>query len=448
MKQTIVIVICLSLIIISSSSALSKINWSPSTVLSSESNLYSYRGNIVIDSLQTLHFVWKDKSSILNSSSDWDLFYKYKKQNNTWSTTELITPLSINDSNCLSLEIDSNDTLHLAYKDQTDILNAGSDWDIFYKSKPFNLNWTQPVLISDLSTEVCTCPSITIDKDDTIHITWADTTDIYNSDKDSDIYYKKKIINQNWTDSELISKNSTNTSIDPDIAVDDYLTVHIVWYEKINGNFEILYTYQLNNHEWSEFEIVSTNCTDVSSDPTIAIDEKNNLHLIWVDKTNLFDNGVDYDIFYRFKPFGKNWETIEVLSINSISKCRWPFMIIDDNDIIHVAWADQTPYDNKQGDHDIVYLSKKADSSSWGSMDLVSTDSKYDSNWPQLIVDGNNTVHMTWWDEKPDEWITYYSYGNQEIVKDDIDAPSISFLYGVMLVLCIFLIRKKRKIKR
>lgn len=426
-------------------------SWDNTIILSNDSKTFSYRANIVVDSFDTIHVVWKDKSDILNAGKDWDLFYKYKTKNGNWSDTLLVTTNSINDSNCLSLAIDKKNTLHLVWKDKTDMLNAGSDWDIFYKTKPLNEAWSSTHLISVNSTDHCSCPKITIDYLDVIHIIWADSSMYIDNNSDTDIMYVYKQKDASWSKEQLISTNSNNDTIDPAIIVDKENTVHVVWYESVvTENQDIIYTFKKQQQDWSLPVDVSTNCTGISSDPSLAVDTQNNLHLVWMDTTPLFDNGYDYDVFYRLKPSNSSsWNEIELISDESNSNCKWPFMIIDQNDAIYVTWADQTPYDNDgTGDYDIVI--KRCINSTWSKLFLITDESRYDSNWPRCIVDSSEIMHMTWWDEQPGRYITYYDYGsvndftiNTNDKEDNI--PSVWLGYIVICLLLFSLYKKRRK---
>jgi len=52
--------------------------WSNKELVSSESNQESYRGIIKVDDEGTVHVAWKDHTDFLDSGDDWDIFYKKK----------------------------------------------------------------------------------------------------------------------------------------------------------------------------------------------------------------------------------------------------------------------------------------------------------------------------------------------------------------------------------
>ena len=50
---------------------------------------------------------------------------------------------------------------------------------------------------------------------------------------------------------------------------------------------------------WSATEVISTESTGDSFSPHLAIDQLDNIHIIWQDKTDYAGAGTDWDIFYN-----------------------------------------------------------------------------------------------------------------------------------------------------
>ena len=70
--------------------------------------------------------------------------------------------------------------------------------------------------------------------------------------------------------------------------------------------------------EWSTTNVVSTESTDLSYPPTIAIDNDGNKHVAWRDQTDYAGSGTDQDIFYnRWDSSTATWGTTEVVSTES-----------------------------------------------------------------------------------------------------------------------------------
>lgn len=431
-------------------SVASKISWSEFYTLSNEGNDDAYRARVVCDSQNNFHVVWKEKSNILNAGIDWDLFYKYRTVNGTWSEIALITTDFASDAICLSLSIDSMDTLHLAWKDTSNVSNAGIDSDIFYMYKAYGTDWSEPVLISNQSMGECSCPEIIADNKNTIHLTYADTSYDIDQDSDADIMYTSRTINGSWKKSVLVNTMSTMTSFGPHLTVDNKKNVHIVWYEKDeqDHDLDVYYATKKNNSTiWSESILLSSTLSGSSVDPWIESDSKNTVHVIWMDNTNIDDLGADYDVFYRYKLINESWSPVECISQHSISNCKWLGMTIDDNDVLYAAWSDETDIKNNGNDYDIV-MAYKPLHDDWSDLILVTNNSSYESNWPRFTVDETKVIHMTWWDRTPERWITYYQQGRIEInnQKGTNETSSPLFISTLItLIASIFILKKYKK---
>lgn len=415
-------------------------DWSEAEIITKKSTGDAYRQCISLDSNGTIHLVWKDTSDIQDAGSDWDLFYATKPKESFWTEQTLITPDSTQSITCLSIGIDSTNQVHVAWKQQTNLIN---DTDIYYMKGSVTNGWTDPLLISINSSGICSCPSLYVDAFDTIHLSWADTTPIQDSGSDADLYYVKKPFSQDWSNIELVTPKSTEDAIDPYLIAGLDQKIHLVWYEKDNQgkSTNIYYSMRSVSESWSTPYNVSEGCPGTSSDPTIQIDSDNNVHIVWNDNSVLFDNGNDYDLFYRKKSSNDVWDEIELVTPKSQSNCKWPTMLIHE-EAVYVAWSDQTPYNQNDTDFDICF-SKKIDTS-WVKPEIVSKESKVESNWPRFVIDANNEVHMTWWDRTPSQWVIYYSRGIP--TESHTNETSLLSLMSIIVTIATYsYVIKKRK---
>ena len=80
-----------------------------------------------------------------------------------------------------------------------------------------------------------------------------------------------------------------------------------------NTNYIDRYTWK-----WTPTEVVSTESTDNSNIPSLAVDSEGNIHIAWLDHTDYAGSGADYDIFYkRWEVSNSSWTTTEVVSTES-----------------------------------------------------------------------------------------------------------------------------------
>ena len=146
--------------------------------------------------------------------------------------------------------------------------------------------------------------------------------------------------------------------------------------------------------ELNTTEVVSTESSDKSYHPSQAVDSNGNVHVTWDDKTAILGAGSDYDIFYkRWNKLTSSWTTIEVVSTGSTLSSANPSIAVDDAWNVHIAWEDLTT-----GYWEIFYRRWNASTSSWTATEVVSTESIVAAFHPSLAVDTLGNVHIAWQD--------------------------------------------------
>jgi len=426
--------------------------WSNKELVSSESNQESYRGIIKVDDEGTVHVAWKDHTDFLDSGDDWDIFYKKKPVNGNWTDTEIVSSESSGNSNCLSLFVEDNGIVHVGWKDQTDILDSGDDWDIFYKKKPVNGNWTDTEIVSTESSGVSNCPFLIVDDLGIIHFVWPDESDFMSSGLDIDIFYKKKLLDGNWTETEIISNDSVNDSLRPQLGFDSNNSIYVVWEESSNWfdsgyDSDIFFKFILIDDDWSDVELVSFDSLGQSVSCSIMVESDGTVHVVWIDNSY-----GDFDVFYNCRSVNGFWFNTELVSTESLRICNWARIDVDSNHVIHVVWNDETVYEKSSSDSDIIYK-YKALNGNWSDFEIVSFDSHYDSFWPSISVEDNGFAHVSWWDDEgAGRWVTYYKMrscedfelfndSNDEIIDDTPGFNLIIFCFA--LISFIFLMKKR-----
>jgi hypothetical protein len=98
-----------------------------------------------------------------------------------------------------------------------------------------------------------------------------------------------------------------------------------------------------------------------------------------------------------------------------------PSVVIDSNDTIYVVWQD-----NRDGNYNI-YLKKSTDSAKTWSSDIKVTNTTYQSGWPQISIDSNDTLHLLWLeeDETSGSWQPYDNDYKQILYKNSGDGGNI-----------------------
>ena len=106
---------------------------------------------------------------------------------------------------------------------------------------------------------------------------------------------------------------------------------------------------------------------------------------------------LDDDILYRcWNATTGNWTLIEVVSTESSSYSLEPSMIMDCNANIHITWRDKTDFDGAGSDNDIFYKYWNANTGNWTITEVISTESADLSQKPTIAVDIAGDVHIVW----------------------------------------------------
>ena len=333
-------------------------SWTTTEVVSTESTSDSSVSSLAVDSTGTVHVTWIDYTNYNGSGSDVDIFYKCKPNGGSWTTTEVVSTESNMNSWNPSLAVDSIGTVHVTWEDWADIQGSGNDWDIFYKFKPSDGNWSNAELVSTESTFDSWFSSLAVDSNGTLQVTWQDWTNILGSGDDWDIFYKCKPNGGSWTTTELVTTESNKDSCHPSLAVDSNGTVHVTWEDctDISGSghdLDIFYKFKPSGSNWSITEVVSSESTFLSWLAILDVDTTKSVHVAWVDGTNIdkscnFNN--DLDIFYKYKvgdsDQSPNAPIIDGLTSGKVGKeYEYTFNAIDPNndDVKYfINWGDTT----------------------------------------------------------------------------------------------------------
>lgn len=129
-----------------------------------------------------------------------------------------------------------------------------------------------------------------------------------------------------------------------------------------------------------------------SENPSIAVDSRNTVHLVWTDNTPGIAQGNQWnqEILYAFKAVNGNWSNPMNISNNERAS-RYPCIVIDKNDNIHLAWQDCSP----DGYWRIFYSSKRPNSETWSVPETISA-----MNWdvdPKIDVDATGRLFLVWY---------------------------------------------------
>ncbi|MBD3186600.1 hypothetical protein GF325_07230 [Candidatus Bathyarchaeota archaeon] len=258
--------------------------------------------------------------------------------------------------------------------------------------------WTPLELVTPESSDHSIDPEITMDHLGNIHVAWEDDDSTMNaSGVDRDIYYKwfDKQAGA-WKPAELVSTGSTHHSQEPDVEVDKDGNVHVAWYEETS--FNIFYRRRVKQlGEWTPIQVISTEGLGGALSPVIKVDNQGNIHATWWDDSNIMGSGTDRDVFYKFwnETMGI-WTECELVSSESGNDSFAQQLGVDQEGNVYVSWRDDSMYGGSGVDEDIFFKIKDASTGTWTTTWVVSSMSTLFSSYLKMEVAGNGDVHFIW----------------------------------------------------
>jgi len=197
-----------------------------------------------------------------------------------------------------------------------------------------------------------------------------------------------KFLNQgNWRNDVRVTYN-LSSSINPSLAIDENNDIHVVWQDYREGNWEIYYMKLSENGGKLINDMRLTNDTADSVEPKILLGRGNSrIHVIWSDN----DNG-SWEIYHMSLRYDNS--SIELLTnkkqISDVDPADsvFPDVVLNGEGTIKIAWQDQ-----RDGNWEIYY--SVLDSN--GSVLLVDTQvtmDEYQSTRCSIDVDSEGNTHI------------------------------------------------------
>jgi len=394
--------------------------------------------DIRVDGNNTIHVIWQDSNNGEWGDDTEIMCVNYTSQEG-WSNITVVSDgfagSYLNDglSGDPSIIVDSYNIIHAVWQEGTDG-EWGEDDEIMYANYSTQTGWSNITVISDgfegsyWNDGNSYSPSIMMDEDMALHVVWHDETDgLWGEDKE--IMYVNYSTQTGWSNATVISDgrieitDNYGQSEFSEIAIDDNNIIHVVWEDSSNGIWgtdrEIMYAKYSTQIGWSNITIISDGYNarfwndGQSSNPKIAIDGNNHIHVVWSDYTDGVW-GTDIEIMYVNYTDTNGWSNVSVIS-DGFEGDYWnnrtsinPSIVIDGNNTVHVVWEDDT-YGVWGVDTEIMYVNRTA-TGSWSNATVISDgfEGSYwnndDSEIPTIAVDSSNTLHVVWEDASNGEW--------------------------------------------
>jgi len=245
---------------------------------------------------------------------------------------------------------------------------------IVYSSSRDGANWSRPYDVSDgrLSSMF---PSIAVDPKGVVHLVW-----MQKQDQGFDVLYSS-LSEGSWSPPENIS-NSEGISQRPKIVTDSKGKTHVLWYDNRRGSF-VLYHSWRTGEKWHRPKNAGLVEWFITDDPEfglaagLAVDSNDNLHVVWTD---IYDG--KQDVFHSSWN-GTVWEKPKNISLKGKSP-REHFICTEASGNSHVSWVDE----------DVVWYTHSEDKT-W-AIPREMNDKVKANLLPSLFSDQSGGMHLAW----------------------------------------------------
>ncbi|WP_455391813.1 hypothetical protein, partial [[Eubacterium] cellulosolvens] len=387
-----------------------------------------------------IYVVWEDNTDYNGTGGDYDIFYRFF-DGSKWSNIQVISePLlygNLNTGSSYSPNIAvENGNVYVVWYDNTNIIGAGEDYDIFFRCNlTTSSGWKDMQIISEPNLfgnndnkNQSNRPAIAVENGN-IFVVWQDKCDWDNSGTDYDIFYRCNLtIRSGWDAIQNISDPypnnhpNTNNSDNPQIVVENG-NIYVVWVDNSNWSmagtdYDIFYRHNLTKDgTWKDIEIISEpklneNQNDKASFvPSLEV-ENGNIYVVWMDGTNLSGASdevyADYDIFFRCNLTGTRWEDIQVISEpifgsnNNPYESSYPEIVVEKSKIF-VVWQDRNNTKGAGTDPDIFFRCNLT-GTTWKDIQVISEpipDNNFNvanSMRPDIIMN-HGEIYIVWHDQ-------------------------------------------------
>jgi hypothetical protein len=217
---------------------------------------------------------------------------------------------------------------------------------------------------------------------------------------------------------------ATTRQLEPSVAIDSKDVLHVVWRGLVSSNYQIHYANSANGGvTWGNSKtITSTSANNYA--PSIAIDSNDKAHIVW-------NGGSGSKIYYTSRTSTGTWGTISTVDSNIGDH---PAIAVDSSDNVHIVWGGKTSSTSASN----VYYRKLSSSSTWGTTKALTSSTSNDNAHPSIAIDRSDNIHVMWdaepspnaimhmkWDDSTSSW------SSAEIVSTNTSANNRNPSVGV-----------------
>jgi len=191
---------------------------------------------------------------------------------------------STHDLHYPTVAVDSQQTVHISWTDLADPIHH----ELHYQNYNGSLNPIEPLIVSEIDILHTSTSKLFIDKNDNVHILYAEVDFPF-----TEFHYR--ILANGVLSEDCLWQSGDSISSDYHMFFDSDNTLHLVWSDYQSGppiSVRINYQQQLINGTWSNVLSYTTDAQN-GGEPLLAVDTIGKMHVVW---SAYVDN--DWCIYY------------------------------------------------------------------------------------------------------------------------------------------------------
>ena len=253
--------------------------------------------SLAVDSHDVLHLAWQDGK--LAEPGVVPYVY-YSKKTTSWQAPELVASYA----ETPAIAVDSNNNVHVVYgpyEYSPGYMGGGNG--VRWREKT-SAGWQAEEQVSE-STSWVNCAAIAIDGNDNVHV-------VFNNAPRStyyDLHYRERTSSGWGTEVQINTENDNLGGTQPSIAVDSMNNVHIVWSYPTDGGYYSIRHREFTN-SWQPVEDIEGPTAYHQEGANIAIDRQGHLHVVWSGQSLASPTYLQI----REREYDTSWQPIENLT--------------------------------------------------------------------------------------------------------------------------------------
>src|SRR6266850_4735720 len=349
---------------------------------------YSFTPQLAVDPSGNIYVVWEDDTDT-NSNI---LFSRLTHGEATFSS-----PKGVSNSAGLSfnprIAVDTGGTINVVWQDTSDFFRTSNVF--FSRSSDGGITFSTPINLSQtIVSAFYSTPQIAVDTAGNISVVWESDTGNFA------IWFSGSSISSDGSVTfpapKMLSTNTTDGSLDPQIAVDKNGNINVAWEDDITGHSDISFRRSTDGGATLLPILGPKNLSNPdhpfsasSHSPRIAVDLSGNINVVWAGTD---PSDLNTDIFFsRSIDNGLNFSPPKNLSKNTVlfGASSIPQIAVDLAGNINVVWKapDTSP--------DIFFARSGDGGATFSTAQNVSQSSGFSSN-PWLTVDAGGNINVAW----------------------------------------------------